>query len=228
MKQLFLQGPYANRIRAAIALEGAGTGPIVTRALGSRRFRLTVTGPGGHSWTDHGTPNPILQLAQALTALSTIPLPTQPRTTLNVGHISGGTSINSIPESATALLDLRSTDPATLTQTESLLRQTLARALQPQSTTLDLIGDRPAAALPDDSSLLAILRATDRHLHLPTELRIGSTDANIPLSLQIPAIAIGTGGTGEGIHTLAEWYDPTGRELALRRILLTLLATLTP
>ena len=245
MKQLFLRGPYANRIHTAIALEGAGTGPIVTRALGSRRFRLTLTGPGGHSWTDHGIPNPVVQLAHALTAISAIPLPKIPRTTLNIGYISGGTSINSIPESATALLDLRSTDPATLAQTEAILRQTLADSLQPhfgpqpdrrsphsnhpispQSDTLDLIGDRPAAALPEDSTLLATLRATDRHLNIRTELRIGSTDANVPLSLNIPAIAIGTGGTGEGIHTLAEWYDPTGRELALRRIFLTLLATL--
>ena len=87
------------------------------------------------------------------------------------------------------------------------------------------IGNRPAAVLPDDSSLLETLRAVDRHLTLRTELRLGSTDANLPLSLGIPAMAIGTGGSGGGIHTLQEWYDPTGRETALRRILLTLLDT---
>jgi tripeptide aminopeptidase len=221
MRYLFLDGPYKHRIRAAIALEGAGTGAVVTRALGSRRFRLTVTGPGGHSWTDAGVPNPILLLAQTLSALAAIPLPDTPRTTLNIGQISGGTSINSIPESATALLDLRSTDSSQLRATEGHLRQALAA----HQAAIEVIGDRPAAALPDDAAILRTLRAVDRHLSLRTELRIGSTDANIPLSLGIPAIAIGTGGTGGGIHTLAEWYDPTGRELALRRILLTLLAT---
>jgi tripeptide aminopeptidase len=90
---------------------------------------------------------------------------------------------------------------------------------------LELIGDRPAAALPDDAGILHTVRAVDRHLNLRTELRIGSTDANLPLSLGVPAIALGSGGTGGGIHTLQEWYDPTGRGTALRRILLTLLDT---
>jgi acetylornithine deacetylase/succinyl-diaminopimelate desuccinylase-like protein len=219
MRHLFSDGPYAGRIRSAIALEGAGTGAVVISGLGSLRFRLTASGPGGHSWTDAGTPNPILQLARALTALESIPLPETPRTTLNVGRIEGGTSINSIPESASALLDLRSTDPTQLRTTEIHLRAVLA----PHPITLELIGDRPAATLPNDAALFQTLRAVDRHLGLRTEPRIGSTDANIPLSLGIPAIAIGTGGTGGGIHTLAEWYDPTGRELALRRVLLTLL-----
>ena len=222
MRHLFETGPYGKRIQAAIALEGAGTGAVVTSALGSLRFRLTATGPGGHSWTDAGTPNPIQHLARALTALESIALPDQPRTTLNIGRIEGGTSINSIPERATALLDLRSTSPTQLRLTETDLRAVLA----PHPITLDLIGDRPAAALPPDAPLLQTVRAVDRHLGLRTEPRIGSTDANIPLALGIPAIAIGTGGTGGGIHTLAEWYDPTGRELALRRILLTLLDTL--
>jgi tripeptide aminopeptidase len=151
-----------------------------------------------------------------------IPLPETPRTTLNLGHIAGGTSINSIPESAQALLDLRSTDPTQLAQTAAQIRQTLA----PHPIAVHLIGDRPAAALPTVSPLLQTLHAVDRHLGLRTESRIGSTDANIPLSLGIPAIAIGTGGSSAGIHTQSEWYDPTARELPLRRILLILLATL--
>jgi tripeptide aminopeptidase len=224
MRHLFREGRYAGRIRSAIALEGSGTGAVVTSGLGSLRFRLTATGPGGHSWTDAGTPNPILQLARALTALESIPLPDAPRTTLNVGRIEGGTSINSIPETASALLDLRSTDPGQLRTTEIHLRAVLA----PHPIALEVIGDRPAATLASDAPLLQTLRAVDRHLGLRTEPRIGSTDANIPLSLGIPAIAIGTGGTGGGIHTLAEWYDPTGRELALRRVLLTLLDSLAP
>ena len=218
MRHLFQDGPYRGRIRAAIALEGAGAG-AVTSALGSRRFRVSATGPGGHSWTDHGAPNPILTLARGLLALEALPLPEAPRTTLNIGRIQGGTSVNSIPEHATADLDLRSTDPTQLAQSETHLRELLA------PLAIELIGERPAAALPPDAPLLRTLRAADRHLGLRTEPRIGSTDANIPLSLGIPALAIGTGGSSGGIHTLAEWYDPAGREIALRRILLILLAT---
>jgi tripeptide aminopeptidase len=236
MRHLFERGPYRHRIAAAIALEGSGTSAVVTRALGSLRFRITITGPGGHSWADAGTLNPILLLSHALTRIAALELPATPQTTINVGHISGGTSINSIPESATALLDIRSTDPAQLVATATTVRhifEEIVTTATPKKTTtpppklhIEAIGNRPAAALPDDSPLLHTLRAVDRHLTLRTEPRLGSTDANIPLSRGVPAIAIGGGGTGGGIHTLQEWYDPTGRETALRRILLTLLDTL--
>jgi tripeptide aminopeptidase len=234
MRHLFERGPYRHRIAAAIALEGGGSSAVVTRALGSLRFRITITGPGGHSWTDAGTLNPILLLSQALTQIAAIELPANPLTTINVGHIAGGTSVNSIPESATALLDIRSTDPVQLVATATAVHQIFDEIVTPttQKTTspppklhIETIGNRPAAALPDDSPLLHTLRAVDRHLTLRTELRLGSTDANIPLARGVPAIAIGGGGLGGGIHTLQEWYDPTGREIALRRILLTLLDT---
>jgi acetylornithine deacetylase/succinyl-diaminopimelate desuccinylase-like protein len=231
MRHLFLTGPYKNRIAAALALEGSGTA-VVTRALGSVRFRCTINGPGGHSWSDAGTPNPILLLSRALTAISELPLPSSPLTTLNVGHISGGTSVNSIPSSASALLEIRSSDAHTLRNASLQMRQILAASMAPfevlsPSVNLEMepIGERPAGHLPDGSALLAILRAVDRHLSLRTELRLGSTDANLPLFLGIPALAIGTGGTGGNIHTLEEWYDPAGREMALRRLLLLLLAT---
>jgi tripeptide aminopeptidase len=236
MRHIFERGPYRTRIARAIALEGSGSSAVVTRALGSLRFRITITGPGGHSWTDAGTLNPILLLSQALTQIAAIELPAAPLTTINVGHISGGTSINSIPESATALLDIRSTDATQLIATATAVHQIFAEIVTPttrqKATTtppklhIETIGNRPAATLPDDSPLLHTLRAVDRHLTLRTEPRLGSTDANIPLSRNIPAIAIGAGGQGGGIHTLQEWYDPTGRETALRRILLTLLDTL--
>ncbi len=252
MRHLFTASPASSqpapRIAAAIALEGAGSSAVVTRALASRRFRVTVTGPGGHSWTDAGAPNPILVLARALLALEAIPQNTpsavdepHPRTTLNIGQIEGGSAINSIPASASAWIDLRSTDHAHLHSAEAALRHSLEQWVlhppsrpssstqngphSPPTLTIDLIGDRPAGVLPDDAPLLATLRAVDRHLNLRTDPGLGSTDANIPLSLGIPAIAIGAGGLGGGIHTLQEWYDPTGRTVALRRILLTLLDT---
>ena len=238
MRHLFAESSYAGRIATAIALEGAGNAALVSRALASRRFRVTVTGPGGHSWTDAGTLNPVLLLARALLALDALHLPNgQPRITLNVGQINGGTSVNSIPESVTAMLDLRSNDATHLAAAENSLRRTLTDSVlhtpAPQSIrgnphptlTIELIGDRPAGALPEASPLLETIRAVDRHLNLRTDPGLGSTDANIPLSLGIPAVAMGTGGSSDGIHTLAEWYDPTGRDLALRRILLTLLDT---
>jgi tripeptide aminopeptidase len=233
MRHLFESGPYRDRIAAAIALEGSGTSAAVTRALGSLRFRVTITGPGGHSWADAGAVNPILLLSQALTAIAALKLSTDPLTTLNVGHISGGTSINSIPESASALLDLRSTDAAQLKATAAAVHEVFNEVITTATTRkttntppklhIETIGDRPAAVLAEDSPLLHTLRAVDRHLGLRTEQRLGSTDANIPIAKGLPAIAISAGGTGGGIHTLQEWYDPTGRETALRRILLTLL-----
>ncbi len=248
MRHLFSSAsPYADQIRAAIALEGSGASSVVDRALGSRRLRVEITGPGGHSWADAGRPSPIIALAAALTELTHLTLPSNPRTTLNCGTISGGTSVNSIPSSATADLDLRSTSTKELDSLESLVLSTFSRCVKAEARrgrtrdphrhreslrqreslriTVRRIGNRIAGTLPPDSALAISLRAVDRHLNLKTESRIGSTDANLPLSLGIPALAIGAGGTGGGIHTLEEWYDPTGRELALRRILLLLLDT---
>lgn len=234
MRHLFERGPYAGRIAAAIVLDGSGSSAAVTRALGSLRFRITVTGPGGHSWSDAGAPNPILILSQALIEIASIPLPDDPLTTLNVGSVSGGTSINSIPESASASIDLRSADPAQLAETAAQVHRTatgILPAIPPRSThrspglVVETIGNRPAGELPAHSPIVQTLRAVDRHLNIRTELRLGSTDANIPIAMGIPALALGTGGSGGGIHTLQEWYDPTGRETALRRILLALLDT---
>ena len=233
MRHLFTKGSFAGRIGAAIVLDGAGDSAVVTRALGSLRFKLTVTGPGGHSWADAGTPNPIFLLAKILATLAELPLPSDPRTTLNVGCISGGTSVNSIPSSASAQMDLRSTDPEVLQRTAELLRESAAGSLAREnqandrfsaaSLLIEVIGERPAASLAANAPLLLSLMAADRHLGLFTEHRVGSTDANLPLSLGIPAVAVGAGGTGGGFHTLSEWYDPTSREIALRRILLALL-----
>jgi tripeptide aminopeptidase len=233
MKHLFTRGPYRGRIAAALALEGAGLSTVISRALGSRRLRIAVTGPGGHSWADFGRPNPIHALATALAALAELPLPMQPRTTLNVGTVNGGTSVNSIPSFATADVDLRSVSGHQLDQIELATLRTLERtvaaaneaAADSEILTLavERIGDRAAGELSETSPLLTSLQAVDRHLQLATESRIGSTDANFPLSLGIPAMALGAGGTGGGMHTTDEWFDPTNRTLALRRLLLLLL-----
>ncbi len=239
MRHLFAHRPYNAAIEAAIALEGAGNALVVDRALGSRRLRATLTGPGGHSWADAGRPNPVLVLSAALLAVAALPLPAQPRTTLNIGRLQGGTSVNSIPSSAIADLDLRSTSERELDRLEFTVLTRLSAEVEAETarqtrTTaegdrlqlhMERTGHRAVGALGADTALARSLRAVDRHLAITTEPRIGSTDANHPLSLGIPALAVGAGGTGGGLHTPREWYNPTGRELALRRILMLLLDT---
>ena len=236
VRHLYNQPALAGRIAAHIVLDGAGADSAVTQALGSRRYRVTVTGPGGHSFADAGTPNPIDALALAITELTQTPLDSPPRTTLNVGTISGGTSVNSIPERAQAAIDFRSTSAEQLVRLEVALHRAVEDAVvhcnaqaKPRNRGLlafavDLIGDRPAAQLPADSPLMQMLNAVDRHLGLRTDLRLGSTDANIPLSLGVPALSMGAGGEGGGAHTLAEWYSAKDREAGLRRVLLLTLA----
>jgi tripeptide aminopeptidase len=240
MRHLYGASAWRERIAANVVLDGAGCEVIVTEALGSRRYLVTVHGPGGHSWTDAGTPNPIVVLSRAIATMSEVVLPAAPRTTLNVGTIEGGSSVNSIPERATARFDLRSLDGDQLVRLEVELHRAVEDAVLAANTTarasgkgagalkfvIERIGDRPAGRLRDDSALLEALHAVDRHLGIRTEQRVASTDANIPLSLGIPALSIGAGGDGGGIHTRREWYDASGRELALKRILLLLLLQL--
>jgi acetylornithine deacetylase/succinyl-diaminopimelate desuccinylase-like protein len=244
VRHLYRQSALAGRIAAHIVLDGAGAETAVTQALGSRRYRIHITGPGGHSFSDAGTPNPIVALALALAALAETPMlltsqEETPRTTLNVGTICGGTSVNSSPESAQAAVDFRSTSAEELVRLEVALHRAVEDAVEHTNEeakvacrhqhglldfTIELIGDRPAAQLPADAALLETLRAVDRHLGLRTELRLGSTDANIPLSLGVPALSMGAGGDGGGAHTLAEWYSAKDREVGLRRVLLLTLA----
>lgn len=241
VRHIYEHSPVAGRIAAHIVLDGPGADAAVTQALGSRRFQVSISGPGGHSFTDSGTPNPIAALATALAALAETPLPSEPRTTLNLGTIRGGISVNSIPESAQANIDFRSTDPSQLVRLEVALHRSVEDAVEhwnekakssgsgsrPRlSFAIAKIGDRPAAQLPDDSPLLSTLRAVDRHLGLRTDLRLGSTDANIPLALGVPSLSMGAGGDGGAAHTLHEWYSARERDLALKRVLLLTLAML--
>lgn len=240
MRYLFGESPLAARIRSVVVLDGAGTESIVTEALGSQRFRVEITGPGGHSWTDAGAPNPVVVLARALDAMSRIERPDSPRTAWNVGLIEGGTAINAIPQRAEARIDTRSIDTEALRGLEEDLREAVRNAvceanrstnrkierrqMQPLTFQIEAIGERPAARLPENAAILSAIHSVDRHLGIRSQRRIASTDANIPLSLGVEAIGIGGGGTGGGVHTPQEWFDAASRDLALRRILLVLLA----
>jgi len=239
MRHIFSNGQHKDSIVASLILDGAGSDTIVAEALGSRRFEVIVRGPGGHSWSDFGTPNPIVVLAQAVQAFTQTPVPASPKTTFNIGVIRGGTSVNSIPESASMRVDIRSTSMAEMERLEANLRYAIDAAIEtaqsnvrggPQKHSYKLsaeviaIGNRPAGELDAGARILHVIRAVDAHLGNGSQIQRASTDANVPLSLGREAIAIGGGGSGGGAHTLQEWFDCNGRELGLKRILLSLLA----
>ncbi len=235
MRHIFSHSPWRDSILYTLVIDGAGTDTVVTEALGSKRFMVTLRGPGGHSWSDFGAPNPIVVLARAIDIFSRNTVPVSPKTTFNIGVISGGTSVNSIPESASMRVDIRSISSEQVDRLERALRAALEQALvqdgrgnaaQARSSGLSyeiaLIGSRPAAKLNSESHLLAVIKAVDAQLGNKARNQRASTDANIPISLGREALAIGAGGTGGGAHTVHEWYDASGRELGLKRILLTM------
>jgi tripeptide aminopeptidase len=226
---------YRTRLRAVIVLDGSGTDHVTTKALASRRLEVTINGPGGHSWSDFGMVNPINALVRGSVRFINTKIPVSPRTTFNLGQVEGGTSVNSIPHEAKLKVDLRSESEDELVRLESALRDCIATGVKDETDNardrskgklewkVDLIGSRPGGELTADSSLLASLRAADDFLGNQSRIERSSTDANIPLSLGIEAIAIGAGGNGGGAHSLQEWYEPAGREMGLQRAMLTLL-----
>ncbi|MGA2359188.1 MAG: M20/M25/M40 family metallo-hydrolase [Terriglobales bacterium] len=238
MRHVFATPRWRDAIAYSVVVDGAGSDTVVTEALGSRRFEVIVRGPGGHSWSDFGAPNPIIALSRAIEVFRQTPVLAAPKTTFNVGTIRGGTSVNSIPESASMRVDLRSTSMAEIDRLERALRLALEQAValenraaaqhgtrRPQVVQSEVleIGNRPAGELAPGARLLKVIRAVDAQLGNTAQVQRASTDANIPLSLGREAIAIGGGGSGGGAHTLQEWYDCHGRDLGLRRILLTML-----
>ncbi|MBI3894797.1 MAG: M20/M25/M40 family metallo-hydrolase [Acidobacteria bacterium] len=231
MRHLFAQRDIYQRTTGVIVLDGSAVEHITVSAIGSRRFLVEVTGPGGHSWNDFGRVNPIQALATAVTELRQIRLPSEPRTTLNVGMIHGGTAINAIPGSSWMKVDIRSTSKKEIDRLAQLLEQAVragvAQEMKRASGALEIrilpLGDRPVAELPASARILRILQEVDRHLGIPSKLERSSTDANIPLSLGIEAITTGGGGRGGDAHTPNEWYEPRGRDLGLKRLLLAVL-----
>jgi acetylornithine deacetylase/succinyl-diaminopimelate desuccinylase-like protein len=243
MRHIFSTSKWKDAIAYSLIIDGAGTDTLVNRALGSRRFEVTIRGKGGHSWSDFGEPNPIAILSRAIAKFYDIEIPIEfeGRSAYNVGVIAGGTSVNSIPESASMRVDLRSESAEEIERMEAALRRCLAEAGMNNSAAADekstdsaatagvrcdirRIGDRPSAELADGARILEVVEAVDQHLRIHSRLHCASTDANIPLSLGREAVTIGAGGSGGGAHTLNEWFDPAGRDLGLKRILLALLA----
>ena len=226
---------YRGKLKGVVVLDGSGTDHVTTKALASRRLEAEITGPGGHSWSDFGMPNPINALVRGSVRFINTKVPANPRTTFNIGQIEGGTSVNSIPYEARLKVDIRSESEDELTRLESALRECIIAGVRDEMESardrskgklewkVELLGSRPGGELPADSPLLAALRSADEFLGNQSRLERSSTDANIPLSLGIEAISIGAGGSGGGAHSLQEWYDSAGREMGLKRALLTIL-----
>jgi tripeptide aminopeptidase len=226
---------FRAKLKAVVVLDGSGTDHVTTKALASRRLEALITGPGGHSWSDFGIPNPINALIRGSVRFINTKIPTNPRTTFNIGEIEGGTSVNSIPHEARLKVDIRSESEEELTRLESALRECIAAGVRDEIEAardrskgklewkVDLLGSRPGGELAADSPLIAALRAADEYVGNQSRIERSSTDANIPLSMGIDAISIGAGGNGGGAHSLQEWYDPAGREAGMKRVLLTVL-----
>jgi tripeptide aminopeptidase len=231
MRHLCKQSPVGKRIAAFLVLDGASTDHITNRALGSRRFEVIFTGPGGHSWSDYGVGNPVHALSRAIAEFSDKRLNGSPKSSINVGFVEGGASVNAIPAMARAKVDIRSESNDKIEELVDSLTTAIEHALEFENeratggkvaVKIREIGSRPASNLPEHSPILSYLRAVDAHLGIRSHLDCASTDANIPMSLGVPALSIGAGGQGGGAHSTQEWFRPEGRDLGLKRILLTL------
>ena len=234
VRHLLTRGRWASKVDAFLSFDGPGVDRITNRALGSHRYRVEISGPGGHSWGDFGMPNPVHALGRAISRLAAYPAPKEPRTTFNVGRIEGGTSINAIPHKATMEVDLRSTAEAELRRLDAFFRRAMRDAADEENAKrragdaelklqIDLIGERPTGETPSDSPLVELAIEATRALGFEPRLDQSSTDSNLPISLGIPAITLGAGGTSGFSHTLDEWYDPRGRDVGLKRGLLVVL-----
>ena len=236
VKHLF--GPEGlDRVDRFVSIDGGGLG-ITNGGVGSRRYRVTFKGPGGHSYGAFGLPNPAHALGRAVAVIGDLQVPTSPRTTFNVGRVGGGTSVNSIPFEAWMEVDLRSEDPAALADLDGRVRRVVetavaaenARWRHAKSVTVEiaLVGDRPAGRTADTSPIVQTATSVLRALALPVALGASSTDANVPMAQGIPAITIGGGGTGEGAHSLQESFDPAGGVDGLRHAILLTVALAQP
>jgi len=216
VKRLFSE-TLKDKVDRFVSIDGDGLG-ITHVAIGSARFRVTFKGPGGHSFGSFGTVNPVHALGRAVARISDLEVPSSPRTTFNVGRIGGGTSINAIASEAWMEIDLRSGDASGLRALEKQFQQAVQDAVaaenlrwrsQALTVSIETVGMRPAGRLPANAPIVQAAVSVSRALNLPVTFAEGSTDANLPISLGIPALTIDTGGRGQGAHTEHETFDAT-------------------
>ena len=223
----------AGQVDRFVSVDGTGLG-ITHIAVGSLRYRVTFSGPGGHSYGAFGIANPMHALGRAISSFADTRPPADPKTTFSVGRIGGGTSVNAIPADAWMEVDMRSADQESLRALESRFHGAVAAALAAEnarwdqkgrlSVTETLVGARPAGAIPETAPIVRAAVSVTRALGVEVELSEGSTDANIPLSLNIPAVTIDAGGSGTGSHTLDEAFDTTDSWRGTQRAVLVAIA----
>jgi tripeptide aminopeptidase len=228
MKELFGES-LKGQIDAFISVDGLGAS-ITNVGVGSYRYRVTFKGPGGHSYGAFGMANPIQAMGRAIAKIDAFEVPTNPKTTFNVGRVGGGTSVNAIPYEAWMEVDMRSADVASLNAVNEKFKKALNEAVQeenarwnnrgPISVAPEMVGLRPAGNTPASAPIVQTAIATSQALGMPTKLGEGSTDSNVPMNLGIPAITIGGGGSGKGAHSLNESYDSTDSWKGTQRALL--------
>jgi len=215
MKQLFGE-TLKGQIDKFTSVDGLGLG-ITNTGVGSNRYRVTFKGPGGHSFGAFGMANPIQAMGRAIAKIDAFEVPTQPKTTFNVGRVGGGTSVNAIPFEAWMEVDMRSADPASLKALDTKFNAAVKQAVEeenkrwnnrgPVSVSAELVGVRPAGQTPETSPIVQTALAVSRAMNINEALREGSTDSNVPMNMGIPAITIGGGGGGSGAHSLDETFD---------------------
>jgi acetylornithine deacetylase/succinyl-diaminopimelate desuccinylase-like protein len=218
VRYLFTKGAYKDRIGGFLSIDGADAGRVVHAAVGSRRYRLAFKGPGGHSYGAFGIVNPMAAMAETVRGLYAIEVPGDPKTTYAASVVSGGTSVNSIPDQIVLEVDMRSSDPAALARLEqgmlaaaqaAVELENATRSVAPGRIVLDpqLIGDRPAGTTPMEHSLVQDAVAAAQSAGFAPRLDASSTDSNIPISLGIPALTLGTGAGGGRAHSLDEYLN---------------------
>jgi len=218
VRHLFTQGRYKGRIKSFFSMDGADATRVVNGGVGSKRYRVTFKGPGGHSYGAFGLVNPMAAMAQAVVDFYKTPVPTSPKTTYAASVTGGGTSVNSIPTETFMEFDMRSVSRDELAKLEKRFLEIMPAAAEAENRArstkegrvvaeLKVIGDRPAGRTAESAELVQIARqAVTAHGMKPT-LESSSTDANLPMSLDIPAITIGSGGSAGRAHSLDEWID---------------------
>ncbi len=231
MKQLF-NDTLKGKVDAFVSIDGSDHG-ITNIAVGSHRYRVTFRGPGGHSFGAFGLVNPIHALGRAVAAIADFKVPATPRATFNVGRIGGGTSVNSIAYESWFEIDMRSSDAPALAALDASFQHAVDQAVADENArwsngritvAKDLVGDRPAGRTPDSAPIVRTAIAVNQALGLPAPLGEGSTDANVPISLGIPAITVGGGGRSTGGHSLSETFDTTDSWKGTQRVLLLIVA----
>jgi acetylornithine deacetylase/succinyl-diaminopimelate desuccinylase-like protein len=216
-----------------IALEPGQAGQVTYECTGSRRYKVTYQGPGGHSFNDFGKPSSIHALGRAIAAIADLQVPPHPKTTFTVGVVQGGSSVNSLAAEAEMLIDLRSTAADSLLKIEEQVLELVQHGCAAENDRwnsemiaiqLERVGDRPAGSQEFSEAIVQTAVSSARVLELtPTTQGPKGTDANVPLSLGIPAITLGSGGDFGGVHSLGEWFDPTNAYQGPQQILLTIL-----